>query len=155
MATSYKSRMSSRSSLKSAKISKSSESSNGIWLVLGLLVILIIIVIIVGGFYKSFEKFTNSNSSKFTLYYFFMDGCGHCVDFEPTWTKIIAEIKPNYPNAIFEKNNIKESEIATQFKVNGVPSIILVDSSNKRNDYNGDRTFDDIKKFIEDKTKST
>jgi thioredoxin-like negative regulator of GroEL len=155
MATSYKSRMSSRSSLKSAKTSESSESSNGIWLVLGLLVILIIIVIIVGGFYKSFEKFTNSNPEKFTLYYFFMDGCSHCVDFKPTWEKIIAEIKPNYPNATFSQINIKESEIATQFKVNGVPSIILVDSSNKRNDYNGDRTFDDIKKFIEDKTKST
>jgi thiol-disulfide isomerase/thioredoxin len=153
MATSYKSRINSRSSIKSSKSSKGTESSNGIWLVLGLLVLLIIIVIVVGGFYKRFEKFTNP--SNFTLKYFYMESCGHCKDFNSVWDKLQETIKNTNVEAV--KYDIRDNEIGTKeaefYEVKGAPTIILVDNKKKFYEYNGNRTLEDIKKFIDDKTK--
>ena len=128
MASSYKSRISSRSSLKSSKSPKSSGSSNGIWLVLGLLVILIIIVIIIGGFYKRNEKFTNPK--EFTLQYFYMETCGYCKEFNDTWKELEDILKLN-PKVNTIKYDIRDEGVGTSaaelYNVRGAPTIILVD----------------------------
>jgi hypothetical protein len=153
MAPSYKSRINSRSSIKSSKSSKGSESSNGIWLVLGLLVLLIIIVIVVGGFYKRFEKFTNPK--EFTLKYFYMESCGYCKDFNSVWDNLTETIKnTNLETVKYDiRDNGPGADAAELYKVKGAPTIILVDNKKKFYEYNGNRTLEDIKKFIDDKTK--
>jgi thioredoxin-related protein len=152
MASSYKSRISSRSSLKSSKSPKSSGSSNGIWLVLGLLVILIIIVIIIGGFYKRNEKFTNPK--EFTLQYFYMETCGYCKEFNDTWKELEDILKLN-PKVNTIKYDIRDEGVGTSaaelYNVRGAPTIILVDNKKKYYEYNGNRTVENITKFVESK----
>lgn len=153
--SSYKSRYNSRSSMKSSSntSSKSSSSSAGIWIVLGLLVVLIIVVIIVGSFYKRKEKFTNPK--EFTLQYFYMETCGYCKDFNDTWTKLEETLKNNSTvNTI--KYDIRDNSVGTEaaklYDVKGAPTIILVDNKKKYYEYNGNRTVEDIAKFIKSKS---
>ncbi len=156
MAPSYKSRLSSRSAIKSSKTPKSSESSSvGMWVVLGLLLLLIIVVIFAGGFYKKFEKFTNPP----TLKYFYMESCGYCNEFNPVWEDLKAEVKTKGINIILTKIDIRDTtkgaDEAALYNVKGAPTIILDDINDKPQEYNGNRTLNDIIKFIEEKTKTT
>lgn len=156
-----KSRFNSRSSLKSSlKSSNTGESSNGIWIVLGLLVLLIVVVIIVGAFYKRYEKFTNQS---YRLEYYYMTTCPHCKDFDPIWEKLTTTEKENLNSmgvtqfAKYELNGSKPEETAKveKYKVTGAPTIILVDTSNddKYYIYDDNRSVNDIKEFIAEKTK--
>lgn len=153
MASSYKTRMSSRSAVKSLKTSKSSDSSMGIWIVLGLLLLLIIIVIVAGGFYKRFEKFSNPPPP--ILKYFYMTSCPHCIDFNPIWEKLKTKVENEKINVTLVKYNISDngegSEQAALYNVKGAPTIIL-DKNDVHNEYNGNRSVDDIIKFIKEKT---
>jgi thiol-disulfide isomerase/thioredoxin len=156
MASSYKSRISSRSSLKSSKSPKSSGSSNGIWLVLGLLVILIIILIVIGGFYYKNEKFTNPK--EFTLQYFYMENCGYCKEFNDIWIELENTIINN-PKVNTIKYDIRDEGVGTSaaelYNVRGAPTIILVDNKKKYYEYNGNRSVNDIMKFVESKSNIT
>jgi thiol-disulfide isomerase/thioredoxin len=153
MASSYKSRISSRSSLKVSKSPKSSNSSSiGILLVLGLLVMLIIIVIVIGGFYKRNEKFTNPK--EFTLQYFYMENCGYCKEFNDTWKELEDKFTLN-PKVNTIKYDIRDEGVGTNaaelYNVRGAPTIILVDNKKKYYEYNGNRTVDNIINFVESK----
>lgn len=156
------SKISSRSALKSysKSSSKSSSKSDGTWFIIGLLILLIIVIIIVGIFYKRFEKFTNpiviENPKPYTLYYFYMDGCGHCDRFNPEWKKLpVSEIYK--PVKINMNDGASGTDKAKLYNVKGAPTLILISNTNDKEfyEYNGNRTIEDINNFVISKTSST
>ena len=86
---------------------------------------------------------------------FYMNGCGHCVIMKPAWNKLINELKEKHKNEIilgaiesggmdiFNKHGLKPS-------VSGFPTILYFNPKNpdKPESYSGDRSYDDLKKWI-------
>ena len=86
---------------------------------------------------------------------FYMNGCGHCVTMKPAWNKLINELKEKHKNEIilgaiesgnmdiFNKHGLKPS-------VSGFPTILYFNPKNpdKPESYSGDRSYEDLKKWI-------
>ena len=86
---------------------------------------------------------------------FYMNGCGHCETMKPTWNKVITELKDKHNNEIilgaiessnmdmFKKHGISPS-------VSGFPTILYFHPNKITNpeSYNGDRSYEDLKKWI-------
>jgi hypothetical protein len=120
--------------------------------ILAIMTIFIIIAIIaLGGFnYKKIAEKFNSDK-KYTLEYYYMDGCGHCIDFNKSkiWEKLEAE---NWENVTLKKyNRLEKMDRIERFNITGFPSIILVKNEELVEHYNGHRTFNAISAFIKSK----
>jgi thiol-disulfide isomerase/thioredoxin len=86
---------------------------------------------------------------------FYMNGCGHCETMKPDWNKLITELKDKHKNEIilgaiesgnmdmFKKHGISPS-------VSGFPTILYFHPSrhNMPEHYKGDRSYEDMKKWI-------
>jgi len=86
---------------------------------------------------------------------FYMNGCGHCETMKPAWNKVITELKDKHKNEIilgavessnmdmFKKHGISPS-------VSGFPTILYFHPNKLTNPepYNGDRSYEDLKKWI-------
>jgi hypothetical protein len=86
---------------------------------------------------------------------FYMNGCGHCETMKPAWNKVITELKDRHKNEIilgaiessdmdiFKKHGISPS-------VSGFPTILYFHPNKLTNPepYNGDRSYEDLKKWI-------
>lgn len=86
---------------------------------------------------------------------FYMNGCGHCVIMKPAWNKLINELKEKHKHEIilgaiesggmdiFNKHGLKPS-------VSGFPTILYFNPKNpdKPESYSGDRSYEDLKKWI-------
>ena len=86
---------------------------------------------------------------------FYMNGCGHCETMKPAWNKVITELKEKHKNEIIL--GAVESGSMDMFKKHGInPSVsgfptILYFHPKKHNApeyYNGDRSYEDLKKWI-------
>jgi len=114
-------------------------------------IVIIIAIIALGGFnYKKIAEKFNSDK-KYTLEYYYMDGCGHCVDFNKSkiWEKLEAE---NWENVTLKKyNRLEKMDRIERFNITGFPSIILVKNEELVENYNGHRTFNAISAFIKSK----
>jgi thiol-disulfide isomerase/thioredoxin len=89
---------------------------------------------------------------------FYMDGCGHCEAMKPAWNKVIDELKEKHKDEIIlgaiesgDMDMFKKSGISPS--VSGFPTILYFHPNNiSKNDmYNGDRSYEDLKKWILDK----
>ena len=86
---------------------------------------------------------------------FYMNGCGHCETMKPSWNKLITELKDKHKNEIilgavesgnmemFKKHGINPA-------VSGFPTILYFHPSrhNTPEHYKGDRSYEDLKKWI-------
>jgi thiol-disulfide isomerase/thioredoxin len=147
--------MASKSSMRSSRGSKSS-SSSVLWVMIGILIIAILLIIFMSN-YKFFEKFTNPMAK---LQYFYMEECGYCKEFKPTWDEIVAEVaaKPTLYNFTTEKYDIQDGgagkALADTLKVTGVPTISFVSADgSKRTFFDLYRTKDNVLKFAVDNLK--
>lgn len=86
---------------------------------------------------------------------FYMNGCGHCETMKPAWNKVVTELKDRHKNEIIL--GAIESSNMDMFKKHGIsPSVsgfptILYFHPNKLTTpepYNGDRSYEDLKKWI-------
>ena len=118
--------------------------------------ILIGIAVLVAGFFIlryifNLEKFTNKN--EFTLEYFYMTGCPHCVSFEDTWKKI-TETKDL--NVSFKKYNLSEEEGSKRgkiFGINSAPTVLITKNDKIVSTFEESRTYDNIIKFVKNTVK--
>jgi thiol-disulfide isomerase/thioredoxin len=95
------------------------------------------------------ENMNDNESGSKSLVFFYMNGCGHCDKFMPTWE----EVKSEYSGAITltEKESASATSDIEKFKIKGFPAILLVDSNNNKiKEYNGDRSKPDVMKFLKD-----
>lgn len=98
---------------------------------------------------KSFEAFSNSSNK---LYYFYSDGCPHCINFKPEWKKAADLLKKRYGIQIIEVsgNNNGDIDLMGKYGVTGVPSIVL-QTRNGAYTFNGNRDSNTVVKFVDDK----
>ena len=96
--------------------------------------------------------------NKHGIVLFYMDGCGHCERMKPDWNKLIEELKDKHKNEIIlgaiESSNMdmfKKSNISPS--VSGFPTILYFHPNNlsRHEAYKGDRSYEDLKKWILDK----
>lgn len=148
MATSYKSRFSSRASNLSSRASTSNSnstsesSSSGFWILIIVLIVLIIGSIMTGSFYKKYENFTNpdpDDPKSYTLQYYCMERCGHCQDFEKEiWTGYSQKVNSSPSLYYFDtvKYDIMEpgigKEMGDKYNITSTPTILLYNSNTKK-----------------------
>lgn len=89
---------------------------------------------------------------------FYMDGCGHCDIMKPGWNKLIQELKEKHKDEIIlgaiessDMHLFKKSGISPS--VSGFPTILYFHPNNltRHEAYKGDRSYEDLKKWILDK----
>ena len=86
-----------------------------------------------------------TRKSKKILYYFYMDNCSYCKQFNSTWIKLIKEFKSKV--TMKKINGPSHPKLMKQFKIKQFPTIILV-TGKQKSVYKGDRTMKDLKQFI-------
>lgn len=84
-----------------------------------------------------------------TLLDFYADWCGPCEKLEP----FLQELQSTYPSINITKVNIDtEKEITEKYNINVIPTIIILDESNKTlskiEGYDTRKLTDEIKKFV-------
>lgn len=86
---------------------------------------------------------------------FYMNGCGHCETMKPSWNKLIMELKDKHKNEIILA--AIESSSMDMFKTHGInpavsgfPTILYFQPGrhNMPEHYKGDRSYEDLKKWI-------
>jgi hypothetical protein len=84
-----------------------------------------------------------------------MNGCGHCETMKPSWNKLITELKDKHKNEIIL--GAIESSSMDMFKTHGInpavsgfPTILYFQPGrhNMPEHYKGDRSYEDLKKWI-------
>lgn len=91
----------------------------------------------------------NQTDKPFTLFYFYRPDCNSCKMFRPVWNELLDKIK-NISNLSPEAINTSDSQndnLAFYYNISHVPTLILV-TPNSHIEYTGNRTPDDIYKFI-------
>ena len=84
-----------------------------------------------------------------TLLDFYADWCGPCKKLEP----FLQELQSTYPSINITKVNIDmEKEITEKYDINVIPTIIILDETNKTlskvEGYDTRKLTDEIKKFV-------
>tara|TARA_Y100000813_G_scaffold193779_1_gene173434 strand:- start:696 stop:1112 length:417 start_codon:yes stop_codon:yes gene_type:complete len=82
-----------------------------------------------------------------TLYYFHMNGCGHCKKFSPTWDQFASKYNGNVQLKKLER--AEAGGLLEKYEIQGFPSIILVDDKGQKKEFNGDRTVSALESFVQ------
>lgn len=80
------------------------------------------------------------------LVYFYMNGCGHCKKFSPTWDQFASGYKGNLKVRKVERSDAG-SELDT-YQVKGFPTILLLDGNGGKKEFQGDRTIQGLESFV-------
>jgi|TARA_Y100000385_G_scaffold72688_2_gene73242 thiol-disulfide isomerase/thioredoxin len=93
----------------------------------------------------------NNQGGVVELYFFYTEWCPHCKTAKPIWNKFKQEIGENKIKGktinFIEVDAEKESGLANQFKVEGYPTIKLVDN-NKIIEYDAKPELDTLHQFL-------
>jgi len=89
------------------------------------------------------KKYIEKFSSNTTVTFFYMNGCPHCVDFEPEWDIFVANPPPGVST---EKHEAKE-DITQKKGISGFPTIIIT-KDGKDITYPGARKAEALTKYI-------
>jgi len=98
---------------------------------------------------KNFEGVTY-DFSKDVLVEFYAPWCGHCKSLAPEYEKLAAALKTN-PSIVIAKVDATANEVKG-VNIQGFPTIKWFPSNNKRGEeFGGDRTFDGMLKWVNEK----
>lgn len=104
-------------------------------------------------YYLNFDNKNEVNDSIISgnnvviLYY--SDMCGYCIQLKPTWDKLCNSIKNKKDIIVVnvEANNFEHLPAKYKKNIDGYPTIIKY-SKGKKSQYEGNREYADMKKFI-------
>jgi len=109
-------------------IFKGKGQSNAVLIGIVLILAVFIVALLIANKDKIKEGFFNSYK-KYSVEYYYMDGCGHCIDFNESgiWEKLN---NLEWVNVSLKKYNRSENlERVSQMKISGFPTILIVDNS--------------------------
>lgn len=104
---------------------------------------------------KSFQKEVLDND-KDVMILLYAPWCGHCKKFHPTYEEIAKKLKEKNPKLLLTKMDATENEVE-QISITSFPTIKFYPGDKKKSDplsYSGDRSFDDVVKFIKTNAKT-
>jgi len=86
-------------------------------------------------------------NGKKSMVYCWMEGCGHCKNFNPTWDQFMNGSK--LPTLNYAKIESREDpKFMQKMGVQGFPTILGVDENgDKMKEYNGDRSLESLRDF--------
>jgi len=100
---------------------------------------------------SNLENINNLKKNNIILILFHATWCGHCLNFKPIWENL----KNNHPKGIqlgdvehAEVNEYKYSQNEKQ--IEGYPTLRLYHKDKLLKEYDGERNFEDIYKYLED-----
>jgi protein disulfide-isomerase-like protein len=89
-----------------------------------------------------------------TLMLFHATWCGHCIRFVPEFDKFSNNINKSKLNVVKFDADVDKSHVKS-FNVEGFPTVLLHDPKTKKFiNYNGNRTINDLVKFVNENTHS-
>lgn len=112
---------------------------------LGLILIPIIIFYLLRILYK--EGFTSSKPYK-ELLFFTLDGCGHCENMKPTWKLLKQNYGENGYIKLIEVKAKQNQDLVKLYNIKGYPTLLYVKDEKMVSEYKGDRTYEDLVKFL-------
>ena len=81
------------------------------------------------------------------LVYFYMNECGHCKKFSPTWDQFASNYRGNLKVRKVERNDAG-SELDT-YQIKGFPTVLLLDGNGGKKEFQGDRTVQGLELFAQ------
>lgn len=99
---------------------------------------------------KNFDEIV-MDSTKDVLLEFYAPWCGHCKQLAPTYEHVGTTLK-DISSVVIAKIDATANDVNPNLNIRGFPTIKLFRANDKANpiDYEGDRTFGDLVKFLED-----
>lgn len=101
---------------------------------------------------QTIEGFFNSDNKKYSVEYYYMEGCGHCIEFNKSgiWEQLNGL---TWANVTLKKYNRSENlERVNELNISSFPTIIVVDNSSGTPkiiaSFEEERTYDKLFKFI-------
>ena len=82
------------------------------------------------------------------MIYFYMNNCGHCVKFTPTWEKFVNEYQGDLKLEKIERADAGDQ--LSLYGVSGFPTVVLVDENGEYKDFDGDRTVAGLTNFADE-----
>ena len=73
-----------------------------------------------------------ANDCKYTLYFFSLADCPHCVSFQPTWNSLSKDGIKDVCFTQIDSTNNNFDEATKKYNVISYPSLILVNNTNKQ-----------------------
>ena len=81
------------------------------------------------------------------LVYFYMNGCGHCKKFSPTWDQFASSYNGNLKIRKVERADAG-SELET-YQIKGFPTVLLLDGNGGKKEFEGERTIQGLESFVQ------
>ena len=129
------------------------------WVLLLITIVIIIIILVNLNIISSPMNISTTNSmidlnnltgggteTTFTLYY--VEWCPHCQVVKPEWEKLENDTDLKDKINIVKINCEENEEIVKEKNIEGFPTILLTHNG-KEIGYNGDREYDDFKKYLQ------
>lgn len=126
---------------------------NLIYLAVGLVLLYVIFYYVLPSKRLFKENFENANVDSMNkdnskkLVYFYMNGCGHCKNFTPTWDEFCSANSSSIKTYKFEQAQVKEQ--ISSYSISGFPTILLLDENNaKIDEYSGERSVEALTSYV-------
>jgi len=128
-------------------MAKSTYAYNDITILIVIVVFLLISIFVLSYYINnnSIENFTGNKS----IEYYYMNGCSHCEKFNVSG--IWEELKNTYGGKNIEFNkyeNREHPDRVAKYNITGFPTIIITNNGNIIEEYVGNRSKEDLEKFI-------
>lgn len=114
---------------------------------LGIALVLILILLYCKTRSENFGGSSNSAQNNYKLVLYYTNWCGWSQKFLPTWDELKKQVK----NVDFVDIDCENNKDQCQ-NIPGFPYLVLENVSSNKIQYKGDRTIEDLKKFLEKNT---